>query len=152
MDDDMKTKSESDFARIQATNHPLEEVAILARQEMQRLLIKEQHVLNRDLMKEQHELNKVLIEKQFSLTKASIIFALVGIILGAILTTYLPRLLLPDKSTIQKVSSEQSFRPTTETIGKATVKQEDVKGNEPPATQGKDDSLSSKYPSKKKHE
>ena len=82
----MKTKTDAELARIQATNHPLEEDAILSRQELQKRLLERQHELNEQLLLKQHELNKEIVKKQMRLTKLSITFALIGAIIGAILT------------------------------------------------------------------
>ena len=100
----------------------------------------------------QRDFNEAIVKKQMRLTKFSIVFGLVGIIIGAALTFLFPRLLPVEKRVSPSISSEQSFLPTTETTGKATAKQATLKGIVPLATNGKNDSTSSKAPPKGKHE
>jgi hypothetical protein len=149
MDDDLTSKTDAELARMQERNLPTEEPAILSRQELQKRLIEIQHKFNRELIKEQHELNKAILKKQLSLAKVSIICAFLGVIVGATLQSYLPILLSRDRPVAQKVSLEQSFPPTTETIQKGSVKRQVLKSNELSATKEKDDSVSSKSPPRK---
>ena len=82
-------------------------------------------------MLEQHELNLVIIKKQSRLTKISIATAFIGVIVGSILTAYLPKALSPDKPSVQKASIEKSTQLTTETTGKMSLKHQDRKDAEP---------------------
>jgi len=80
--EELKNKTEAELARIQATNHPLEDSAILSRQEMQRRIIKEQHELNKEIVQSQ---------KKIALRMAilSAVFGIIGVLVGAFLTEYL---------------------------------------------------------------
>lgn len=114
MSDDLSKKTDEELARIQAINHPLEEAAILSRQELQKRIIERQHELNEKLMLKQHDLNKEIVKKQISTMKAAIVATLVGAIVGAILTTYLPKLELLWKPQAQSIQPQQGILPTTE--------------------------------------
>jgi hypothetical protein len=153
MDDELTSKTDKELLRAMSINHHQSEEYLRADREWKRGLMKEQQELNRTLMLEQHELNKKLLDKQSKLTKKSITIGFAGIIIGAIigavLTVLGPTILSKAMPPAQKVLSEQSFPPTTETVGKATVKQEDVKDSAPPATKEKDDAVSSKSPPRK---
>ena len=66
-------------------------------------LLNEQHNLARELLKEQHDLNSKIIKKQTIIT---IIASLLGVIIGAFLTTYLPTLKKEEQKLIQ-IKTEQ---------------------------------------------
>ncbi|MHB8091768.1 MAG: hypothetical protein ACYDH8_09270 [Syntrophales bacterium] len=100
----------------------------------------------------QRDFNEAIVKKQMRLTKFSIVFGLVGIIIGVVLTFLFPRLLPVDKRVSPSISSEQSFLSTTVTTGKATAKQANPKGIVPLETTGKDGQTSSQPPISKKHE
>ena len=71
--DDLTTKTKLELAAMIAT-YPLEEKGILARDELQRRLVKEQH-----------ELDIELVTKQLRSTRFFAILGIIGTLLGAIL-------------------------------------------------------------------
>lgn len=116
--------------------------------EWQKRLMKVQKDFNEALMLKQHELNKEIMKKQISTMKAAIIATLVGAIVGAILTTYLPKLELLWKPQAQSTKPQQGILPTTE----STVLETSAPRNETDKIATPKENVSSKPPPKVKHE
>ncbi len=72
-----------------------------------------QHELNQEIIRIQHEMNLKIFKKQSSLVKISIVTGFVGVILGAILASWLPTILSVDKQELPTTRAIQPSRTTT---------------------------------------
>lgn len=87
------------------------------------------------------DFNEAIVKKQMTLTRYGIGFALAGVIIGALLTFFLPRLLPSNKSVLPSEISIQSSQSTSESILPKTLdrhtgseqQQENVSSKVPPS-------------------
>jgi len=132
----LKDKTEYELAKQCVDFNETSPQPILAKQELQRKLINEQHDLNKENIKLQHSLNTQIVDKQLKLMKITTFVTAASTLIAALAGAYLAYALMQTQKPIQiKLDSEQLSQIQTtlsSVVSHSEKKADNVQSSIPP--------------------